>query len=87
MALCHLRGTEALGLSHLPSISRWLLSYHSRIAELSLIEVAAAQVTDGFTLTGHWGSVIVVQLVLLGLSNEFAGQIKEKFLNIVRLFG
>ena len=54
---------------------------------LSLIEVAAAQVTDGFTLAGHWGSVIVVQLVLLGLPDEFAGQVEEKFLDIVGLFG
>lgn len=49
--------------------SQWLLSYRGQRAELSLIEAAAGQVTDGFTLTGHWGSVIVIQLVLLGLSN------------------
>ena len=67
--------------------SQWLLIYHSQKAELSLIDAAAAQVTDGFTLAGHWGSVIVIQLVLLGLSNEFAGQVEEKFLNVVRLFG
>lgn len=56
-------------------------------AEPSLIDVAAGQVTDGFTLAGHWGIVIVIQLVLFGLSNEFAGQVQEKFLNIVGLFG
>lgn len=49
--------------------SQWLPSYHGQKAQLALIEAAAAQVADGFTLAGHWGSVIVIQLVLLGLSN------------------
>lgn len=57
------------------------------MAELSLIDVAAAQVTDGFTLSRHRGSVTVIQLVLLRLSNELAGQVEKKFLNVVRLFG
>lgn len=65
--------------------SQWPLSYHR--AELALIEAAAAQVTDGFTLSRHRGIVIVVQLVLLGLSDEFAGQIEEELLDIVGLFG
>lgn len=67
--------------------SLWLLSQDGQKSELSLIDVAAAQVTDGFTLAGHRGSVVVIQFVLLGLANEFAGQVKEKFLNIVGLFG
>lgn len=67
--------------------SQWLLTYHSQKIELSLIEAAAAQITNSFTLAGHWGSVIVIKLVLLGLSDEFTGQVKEKFLNIVGLFG
>lgn len=52
-----------------------------------LIDTAAAQVADGFTLAGHWGSVIVVKLVLLGLFNEFTGQVEEEFLHVVGLFG
>lgn len=54
---------------------------------LALIEAAAAQVIDGFTLSRHRGSVIVIQLVLLGLPDEFTRQIQEEFLNIVGLFG
>lgn len=87
MALCRLRGTEALGALPSALYSQWLPSYHSQKIELSLIEAAAAQVTDGFTLSGHRGSVIVIELVLLGLSDEFTGQVEEKLLNIVGLFG
>lgn len=86
MARSHLSRTEASGLGHLSPHSQRLLSYNRR-AQLALIQVAAAQVTDGFTLARHWGSVIVIQLVLLGLSDEFAGQIQEQFLDIVGLFG
>lgn len=67
--------------------SQWLLCYHSRAAELPLIQTAAVQITDGFTLAGHWGSVIVIELVLFGLSNELARQVEEKFLDVVGLFG
>lgn len=87
MALCHLKRDGGIGAQPSALYSQWLLSNHGQKAELSLIEAAAAQVTDGFTLAGHRGSVIVIQLVLLGLSNEFAGQVEEKFLNIVGLFG
>lgn len=52
-----------------------------------LIDAAAAQVADGFTLAGHRGSVTVVQLVLLGLFYEFTGQVEEEFLHVVGLLG
>lgn len=74
-------GIKGTAISPLQSI---LLGYHSN---KSLNNTAAAQITDGFTLSRHRGSVIVVQLVLLGLPNEFTGQVEEKFLHIVRLFG
>lgn len=67
--------------------SQWLPSYRGHTAELPLIEAAAVQITDGFTLAGHRGSVIVVELVLLGFSDELARQVKEEFLDVVGLFG
>lgn len=87
MALGHLRVTEALGAQPSALYSQWPLSYHSQETQLLLIKAAAAQVTDGFTLAGHRGSVTVIELVLLGLSDEFTGQVEEKFLHIVGLFG
>lgn len=87
MALCRLRRTEAFRSQPPALFIQRLKSYRGQKAELSLIDAAAAQVADGFTLAGHRGSVTVVQLVLLGLFYEFTGQVEEKFLDVVRLFG
>lgn len=77
-------GDGGTGGSVISPLQSNLWSYHSH--EL-LNDAAAAQITDGFTLSRHRGSVIVVKLVLLGLPNEFTGQVEEKFLHIVGLFG
>lgn len=87
MALRRLRRTEAFRSKPPALFIRRLKSRRDQKAELSLIDAAAAQVADGFTLAGHRGSVTVVQLVLLGLFYEFTGQVEEKFLDVVGLFG
>lgn len=82
-----LEGRRHLGLSRLPSLFNDCWVSAAKKAELVLIDAAAAQVADGFTLAKHRGSVTVVQLVLLGLFYEFTGQVEEEFLHVVGLFG
>lgn len=53
----------------------------------SLVNVAAAQVIDVLAFSWHRRRLIVVQRVLLGFTDQYAGQIQEEFFHIVRFFG
>lgn len=52
-----------------------------------LVYAAATQVIDVFPFSRHGSGVVVVQRVLLGLADQFAGQIQKELLHVVRFFG
>lgn len=55
--------------------------------QVYLVHAAATQVIDVFPFSRHGGGVVVVQRVLLGLADQFAGQIQKELLHVVRFFG
>lgn len=56
------------------------------LSESELVSAAAAQVADGFSLSWHSVSrVIVVQCVLFGIADQLAGQIQKELLHIIGL--
>ena len=52
-----------------------------------LVDTAAAQVADVLAFAQHGRGIAVVQLVLLGLPDQLAGQVQEELLHVVRLLG